>query len=381
MNTSEIKYHVGLSAHLLSNQPGYRQAGIHNYLTETLRHLPAASSEHDIRYSVYSSDSTIEYEPMLKVSSPAWSTASPIARILWEQLALPLKSVDLIHSTAFVSPLLSRRPSVVTVYDLSFIRFPEALPQTRKYYLSVLGRLSAQRARRVITISEHSRDEIANIWNVPVEKIEIAYPGVDPEFRILPIEKVQQFRTSQNLPERFILHVGTLQPRKNLIRLIQAFNKLDNDIHLILVGAKGWYFDRIMSSITELGLQHRIHLLGFIPTEEMVKLYNAAELFAFPSLYEGFGMPVVEALACGTPVVASRSSSIPEAAGRDGTATLFDPTNVDDIAYAMHNSLQQNNNDPKVKEMRTNHTHKFTWMNTAQVHVSAYLRALGERDE
>ena len=177
-------------------------------------------------------------------------------RVLWEQLVQPwvLRRIgaNLVHGPVFVGPLFAPCPVVVTIHDLGFIRFPHLFRPANRLYLTVLTRLSARRARRLIAVSAHAAAETTRLLGVPPERIEVVYHGVDPDFRPLPADEVVAFRECRGLPERFVLFVGTLEPRKNLVRLVEAFSALvgpeGNGIHadqvgLVLVGGKGWLYD------------------------------------------------------------------------------------------------------------------------------------------
>jgi glycosyltransferase involved in cell wall biosynthesis len=249
-----------------------------------------------------------------------WPTERRLVRILWEQLAWPWlarrQKLALLHSMAFVIPFVAPAPAVVTIYDLSFIHFPAAFPGWQRLYLTAQTRRACRRARRVIAISEAGRQDIHRVFGVPLERITAVQPGVDGAYRLLPAADVLAFRAQAQLPERFILHVGTLQPRKNITVLLKALAQLGRpDLYLVLVGGKGWLYEDIFRQIGELKLERQVRFAGYVDDDLLPLWYNAASLLVFPSLYEGFGLPILEAMACGTPVVAACSSSLPEAGG------------------------------------------------------------------
>ena len=371
---------VGINAHLLSRQANYRSAGVHGYIHHLIHHLPAVPEGENLRYTVFLGEGEVEPHQKLTVKRSAWPTARPPARILWEQAALPLAKMDLLHSTAFVTPLVSPWPTVVTVYDLSFLHYPAAFPAGRRSYLRLMARLSCRRASRVIAISESTRRDIVKQWNLPAGKITVAYPGVGDEFCPLPAEQVADFRRRRDLPERFILHVGTLQPRKNLVRLIQAYQRLGTDAKLVLAGGRGWLYQDILGEIERHNLKNDVLLPGYLPDDELPLWYNAAAVLAYPSLYEGFGFPVVEAMACGTPVVTSQVSSMPEAAGGDdsGAALLIDPHDTGALAHALHRALEDEALRAQMRAQGFRQAARFTWARTAAATVAAYQQALGQ---
>jgi glycosyltransferase involved in cell wall biosynthesis len=373
-NGSDAIQQVGINAHLLSHQATFRSAGIHGYISNVLERLTAVPGGAALRYTVYVGEGTLAPSERMKVVRTAWPTGRPLVRILWEQLALPWQSMDLLYSTAFVTPLAARWPSVVTIYDLSFLHYPMALSRARRGYLRLFSRLSCRRARRIIAISESTRRDLVKQWGIAADKIDIAYPGIGEQFRPLPENEVEAFRARHSLP-RFILHLGTLEPRKNLVRLIQAFARLRTDAKLVLAGGRGWLCDEIAAEIERLNLQDKVVLPGYLADEALVFWYNAASVLAYPSLYEGFGLPIIEAMACGTPVVTSTASSLPEAAGDAGL--LVDPHDTEMLAEALEKALAD---EVLREEMRTrglSQAARFTWQATAAATVTSLCRALG----
>ena len=371
---------VGINAHLLSGEAGYRRAGIHQYIYQVLRHLPYTENGPDYLVFTNQPDVTAGKMGMTAVSTRL-NTNSRLLRILWEQLIWPLQArqrrVDLLHSMAFVTPLLSRRTAVVTIYDLSFMHYPEQFPAGQRRYLTTMTRQACRRARRIITISQSSRQDVHHFFHVPLDRIDVVLPGVDDAYRPLPEEAVSAFCREKGL-ERFILHVGTLQPRKNIPVLLNAFANLPpSGLKLALVGGKGWLYNEIFTQVKKLKLEERVLFTGYVPDGELPLWYNAAELLVFPSVYEGFGMPVVEAMACGTPVIASDSSSIPEAVGRAGL--LFNPQNAAELTDRI-TAVQQ---DPalraKLKEWGLQHARNFSWERAGRETAVAYRRALQGR--
>ncbi|HEC22452.1 MAG TPA: glycosyltransferase family 1 protein, partial [Chloroflexi bacterium] len=271
-------------------------------------------------------------------------------------------------------------PSVVTIFDLSFLRYPERLTAGRRLYLRLITAASARRARRVIAISESGREEITRLLGVPAPRVDVALPGVSPYFRPLPRQEVESFRARRGLPERIILYVGTLEPRKNLEMLIRAYARLPQrrTVKLALVGGKGWQFERIFALIEALGLEEDVLTPGYVPADELPMWYNSAEVFVYPSVYEGFGLPLLEAMACGLPVVASNTTSLPEAVGPDGL--LLPP----DDARAWTETLSGLLSDPAARsalaERGRQRARRFTWEQTARQVVASYRRALNRQE-
>lgn len=371
--------HVGINAQLLSRERSYRAAGIHGYIHHLLAHLPDADS--DLRYTVFVDRGDPPPHARLSVRRSPFRTTNPYARILWEQalqpFALARAGVDLHHGTAYALPLAWTGPAVVTILDLTFIRHPELLRPANRLYLRTITRLSARRARRVIAISQATADEIHALLGVPADRIDVTHLGVSHKSRPLPTAEVDRFRRANDLPQRFILYLGTLEPRKNITTLLHAFAALpQQDVALVLVGGQGWLYHAIDATIEELGLQPRIIRPGYVADELLPLWYNAATVFAYPSLYEGFGLPILEAMACGTPVVAADTTSLPEAVGRDGAGLLVPPGDVDAWTHALSALLDDEDRRRDLSERGRQRAATFTWAQTARQTVASYRRAL-----
>lgn len=372
-------HRVGINAHLLFGGASYRRAGIHHYIEQLLRHLPPTD---DLGYTVWTGPGvTLSTPPGMHLQASRWPTQNPLVRIAWEQLVWPWAAwrlgVEALHSLAFVTPVLNWLPSLVTVYDLSFVHFPERFPAAKRLYLHSQTQRSCRRARRVITISEAARQDLHRFLGVPLERIVVAPPGVDERFRPLPPAEVTAFRARVNAPERFILHVGTLQPRKNLPTLLDAFSRLPaHDVGLVLVGDKGWHYAEIFQRIEALGLSQRVLLAGYAPDEDLPLWYNAASLLVFPSVYEGFGLPVAQAMACGAPVVAANTSSIPEVVGE--AAILFDPQDTDALTTALNRALTEPGLAIELRARGLARAERFSWQSSAATLAAVYQQVLSE---
>lgn len=367
---------IGINAHLLSGRDGYRRAGIHHYISQILNHLPLGG---DLAYTVFTQPQSGWHRPGLAQRLSKWPTEKRWLRILWEQAAWPLAAfrerLDLLHSLAFVSPALSPCPTMVTVYDLSFVTFPDRFPRLQRLYLASQTRRSCRQARRVTTISDSGRDDLHRLFAIPLEKIEVIRPGVDPLFCPQPEAIIQAFRQKQGLPDQFILHVGTLQPRKNIPTLLKALAALHRpDIPLVLVGGRGWLYEEIDATIEQLNLQRQIIFAGYVPDEELLLWYNAASLLVFPSVYEGFGMPIIQAMACGTPVIAANNSAIPEATGT--AALLFEPYQVNQLADHLQTVLHNPDLSLSLRQQGFQQAGQFSWERSGRDMAESYHRAL-----
>lgn len=370
---------IVLNAHLLSSQPGYRAAGIHTYIHQLLTHLAQVTSPDWDFTALVGAAVRAEY-PGVALRHARWNTEPPLRRIVWEQVAQPwrVRGFDLLHSMAFVSPLVQPLPAVVTVYDLTFRRYPERLSTARRFYLRALTGLSCRRARRVLAISQSTADDLTNMLGIAPQKIDVTPLGYDEaRFRPLPAEAIADFRRAKNLPQRFWLFLGTLEPRKNLPLLLEAYAALPAAarLPLVLAGGRGWETQAIDDAIARHSLGDAVRLPGFVPTDEMALWYNSAEAFLYPSVFEGFGLPVLEAMACGTPVLTSNVSSLPEIAARAGRC--LPPHD----AAAWRDALRQVAGDAEWRaEARARgleEARHYRWEKTARQTLASYARALG----
>jgi glycosyltransferase involved in cell wall biosynthesis len=367
--------HVALNAQLLYGGASYRSAGIHHYIEQLLRHLAAAGE--GFHFTAFTGQGQPDL-PGIALERTRLPTHRPWVRILWEQLLQPAALVrarpDLLHALAFVSPLLSGWPSVVTVYDLSFRLMPQLFRPMQRLYLNAFTGHSCRRARRVIAISESTRADVVRLFGIPPGRVDVAYPGLDPALRPLPPSQAADFRARRGLPEQFVLYLGTLEPRKNLAVLVEAYARLRArrpGLRLVLAGARGWWYEGLFARVQQLGLAHEVVFPGFVPEEEKPLWYNAAAVFAYPSTYEGFGLPVAEALACGRPVVTANVSSLPEAGGQ--AALLAKAGEAAGLAEALERAL-----DLPAEHLKRGpeHAARFTWQATAEQTILSYRRAL-----
>ena len=368
---------IGLNAHLFSRQSNYRNAGISQYIYGLLRHLPLADARP--KYSVYTSERGGTLTGVRRVVTRL-NTQRPPLRILWEQLLLPYvarrDSLDMVHGLAYALPLVSPVPGIVTIYDLTFYRMPEAFPAYNRYYLRLVTRLSARRAEHVCTISESTRRDIVRTLGVRGSRVSVIYPGIADRFERPAPAEIASFRRERGLPERFVLYLGTLEPRKNVISLLRAYARLlhagDDVPPLIVAGGKGWYFDNIFSEVEELGIAQRVYFPGYVPAAEQPYWYAAADLFVYPSYYEGFGLPVAEAMACGTPVVSSSAASLPEIVGDAGH--MVPPDDVDALADAMSRLLASAELRATLGAAGRKRVKRFSWREAARRQVAVYNR-------
>jgi glycosyltransferase involved in cell wall biosynthesis len=303
-------------------------------------------------------------------------------RAAWMQAVLPgsLRRVrpDICHFPNYLAPVFSACPYVVTIHDMTLF----ITPRYHRFKKLVLDRTLvphvARRAAGIVTVSKSARDDIVRHLKVPREKVRVVMNAVSPAFkRTSDPAKLEAVRARYGLSVPYVLYVGTIEPRKNLVRLIQAFAPLKKrglPHKLVLVGQAGWHCEPIYAEVEKQGLQGDVIFTGYVPFEDLPALYSAAEVMAFPSLYEGFGLPVLEAMACGTPVVTSASSSLAEVAGE--AALLVDPYSVEAIAYALFAVYSDATMAEELREKGTRRAAHFTWESAARSTLDLYEQVL-----
>ncbi|MDQ3167027.1 MAG: glycosyltransferase family 4 protein [Chloroflexota bacterium] len=365
----ENRVRVGINARLLSGEPGVRQAGIGRYLDRLIAALPEALGPGD---------------EMVILGQPAPPGESAARRVVWEQAVLPRHArraaLSLLHAPVNVAPLAAPCPTVVTVHDLAFFRLPDVVPAGRRRYLAAMTRVSVSRAAGVLAVSEHTARDAVELLGVPPGRITVTPLGVDPWFRPTGADALAAFRAERGLDRPFILAVGTLEPRKGMTTLLRAFGRVASSVphDLVLVGATGWMnesFDRTLAGLPG-PVRERVRQVGFVPAADLPPWYGAASLFAYPSLYEGFGLPVLEAMACGTPVITSAVSALPETAGE--AALLVPPGDAGALADALGRLLDDPVLAVDLSGRGLARAALFPWSRTAEATVAAYRAALGD---
>jgi glycosyltransferase involved in cell wall biosynthesis len=267
-------------------------------------------------------------------------------------------------------------PVVVSVHDVSFLEHPDYFPFHRALQLRYTVRRTIHRATRILTGSEFSRHSIARAYNLDPERIAVVPNAAAEAFHPVRREAATaEIRERFKLAQPFILSVGDLQPRKNHIGLIEAFTGLIRSNphlphHLLLAGKDTWFAGRVHEAAKKSGVADRIRFLGFVSDDDLLQLYNACDLFCFPSYYEGFGLPVVEAMACGAPVACSNTSAVPEVA--DGAALLFNPYNLDEITRAMLDLIQLPELSARMGRLGLQRSTQFSWHKTAKKTLEEY---------
>jgi len=365
-------------------------AGIGRYTRELVRALAKLDGDNDyVLFAAVGGQRLTDtaWPPNFQVRSVPLSDRA--LAILWHRLRLPLwvelvtGRVDIFHSPDFVLPPVrracpehSRRArTMLTVHDLSFMRYPDCTDANLRAYLNEVVPRSVHRADLVLADSQSTKDDLVELLGVESDRIEVVYPGVEERFR--PIEDqahLEEVRKRCHLPPRFILGLGTLQPRKNFTTLIEAFATLrpcdPATLRLVIAGGKGWLYEEIFAAVERMGLEEKVIFSGFVADEDLPALYNLADLFVFPSLYEGFGLPPLEAMSCGTPVITSNASSLPEVVGEAGL--MVKATDVEGLAEAMQRVLEDDALREEMMARGLEQARKFTWEKAAAKLLSLY---------
>lgn len=301
----------------------------------------------------------------------------------WEQMALPWAlrrdRVDLYHAAANTAPWWQPCPMVVTIHDVLLYRIDDDESGHFLFYWRKVLPHCVARARKIITVSEFSRQDLIDAWGVPPEKVQAIHSGRDTYYHRLPQEELSLLRAKYQLPERFIFALGAQAPRKNTVRVVEAFRVLKreckSDCALVISGLQPGMQDQLRLTLQDDPLAKDIVLLGFIEREHLRVLYNAASAFVYASLYEGFGFPLLEAMACGAPVAASNRTSLPEIAG--DAALFFDPENVEEMAVCLHRLLDDRQLAETMRAKGYERCQRFDWSRTARQTLDVYRAVLG----
>ena len=297
-------------------------------------------------------------------------------RKMWTLVGLSLEFLlrrskpDVFFSPTHYLPIFAPKKSVISILDISYVRYPELFRKSDLNQLTKWTRYSIGKARGVFTISQVSKDDIIKEYGTPGYKITVTYPGVGRkssiEHKTLSMKDIAK---KYGVKGDYILFVGTLQPRKNIIRLVEAFSKIKNNIELVVVGKRGWLYGEILEAPKRFGVEDRVKFLDSVTDEDLPAFYRNAVCFALPSLYEGFGLPVLEAMKYGCPVIASNTSSLPEAAS--DAALYIDPLNVNDITKNLDLIINDQELRKKLIEKGYKQVKKFNWDKTARETLKA----------
>ncbi len=351
-----------------------KHAGLGRYAGETARAL--AEHRPDIKLSLFYNRhgearlpdylSHLPYQTV-NVGNKPWRTAALLSQLIHWPLDNTFGAVDIFHATNHLLAHFRRARTVFTLHDLIFLQYPEYHLPYNRWYLTFAMPRYLQAADIIITPSECSRQDAIKFYKLPETKIRVIYEAASPIFKpATDPAQLNQVRRKFNLPDKYILHVGTIEPRKNLSRLLDAFQPLLSDwpaLKLVLVGKKGWLYDSFFNRLHALGLEECVIFPGYVDEIDLPAFYQLAEMFVFPSLYEGFGLGPLEAMACGTPVISSNRSSLPEVVGDAGI--LVDPADTTGLSQALHRLLSDPELRAELARRALLQAQKFSWQRAA----------------
>lgn len=353
-----------------------RNVGIGEFAFELLTQFEQMRPQ-GVTFEVFMKDDPLKSLPRER---KGWDYRVFGPRKMWTQFALPLKlfmsspKPDVFFSPTHYAPRFSPVPTVTSVMDLAYIHFPEYFAEKDLYQLKHWTKYSVQKAAHVITISNSSKNDIIKAYNVPESKVSVVYLGIKDMTSLNPhVYSMSELQSKFGISKNYVLSVGTLQPRKNTARLIEAFSKVvrskkqvvsGDDLQLIVVGKRGWLYEDILAAPKKYGVEDRVKFLDFVSDDDLAMLYKNALCYVFPSLYEGFGLPILEAMKFDCPVITSNVSSLPEAAG--DAALYVDPTDIDDIAAKISSLLDNESLRKELMKKGRDQIKKFSWEKSAK---------------
>ncbi len=370
---------IGIDATALPPQP----VGAGNYIIQLIRALAELGEE--ASYVVFTQPHGRELIGLAEQDNLHFELVAempPAQRLAWEQTRFPgllrRSEVDLLHSLHYTMPLSHPVKQVVTLHDMTYFLFPGLHTLSKRYFFRAFIRLSGRRADALLADSESTRLDAIRLAGVPPDKITTALLGVTEDFA--PIQNKQTLRqvaAKYQLPERFILFVGLLEPRKNIVTLLQAYQDNRKNLggtRLVIAGRKGWMYNQLQQFVDQLDLGAEVHFTGYVEQADLPAVYNLADVFVYPSIYEGFGLPVLEAMACGTPVITTNISSMPEITGE--ASILVPPEDLTALGGALSSLLADPARRQKAARDGLERAAMFTWQRTARQTFAVYRRVL-----
>lgn len=366
---------VGIDARLVY----YHQAGISRYCLQLMRAL--ADIDKEDQFTIFQSrrDHRILVSQENFRLRRLWTPSHHPFEQQLLSLELRLVPLQVLHSPDFIPPFRRHCRSIITIHDLGFLLYPQTLTKGSARYYGQIDQ-AVRHTDHIIAVSESTRRDVVRLLGVPEHMITVIYEAPRRFFHRIPdVDLRARLQKRFKLERDFVLFVGTIEPRKNIPGLLSAFQQLIDhyhpDVDLVLAGAPGWLTDEVYALVGRLGLTGRVRFLGRVSDEELVWLYNIAQVLVLPSFYEGFGLPPLEAMACGTPVIAANVSSLPEVVGDAGI--LVDPTATDELTVAIWRAL----NDQALREELVAKGYRraacFSWERAARETLELYRRVAG----
>lgn len=366
--------HIALDARLAYYR---RYSGIGQYIVQLAARLPALAAPHSFTVIHSRKDHQPPHGPGARLAA-AWTPSHH----RWEQLTLPLElarwRVDLLHSPDFIPPWHGRFRRVITVHDLNFLLYPQFLTaESRRYYNAQIAR-AVRTADHIAADSYATKLDLIKLLNVPDDKISVVWLAPSDLYGPIVPAATDEVRRRLQLPDRFILYAGTLEPRKNVAGLLRAYRLLldrgERRADLVLAGSRGWLFDETRALIDELRLADRVHWIDSPPDRDLAALYQLAAAFALPSYYEGFGLTLLEAMACGAPTIISDRGSLPEIAG--GASLIIDPDDAAELAEALQRVLGDETVAADLRAKGFERVRAFSWERCARETLAIYERVM-----
>jgi glycosyltransferase involved in cell wall biosynthesis len=356
----------------------FRRTGVGHYIARLVRAL--LDRDDGQEYQLFSHTAIDRNDPCLRGAAVVEAHLET-SRWVWMQTSLPRAlaraRVDVCHFTDSLAPLWQPVPGVVHIHDASIFLLPQYHPLLRRVGRSSLLPTVARRSRAVVTVSETSRADLVEVLRIPPDKVHVVHGAAPPEFRPVQDEQVlASVREKYALPSEFILTVGALEPRKNLARLVRTCARLRRHGYpheAVLVGPHGWHMEGLKREMS--AWRNDIRMLGYVPTEDLPPLYSLATVFAYPSLYEGFGLPAVEAMTCGAPVIAGDRGALPEVCGN--AALLVDPTSEDELTHGLRQLLDDRALRQELRARGFERARRFAWARSAEQMVRVYETVAG----
>jgi glycosyltransferase involved in cell wall biosynthesis len=367
---------IGIDATALPPRP----VGAGNYIIELIRHIERLNGVDE--FVVFAQPHGRDLIDVPARPGFDWvmiPERSPAQRLVWEQTGFPRlvarARLDLLHSLHYTRPMRLPCASVVTFHDMTFFLFPHLHTLSKRLYFPQAMRLSARKANALIADSESTRQDAIRLLGISPARIHTVPLGVSPAFH--PVREaglLEAVRQRYSLPEHFILYVGLVEPRKNLPMLLRAYQRLPGGSApaLVIVGRFGWGVEQVFKLVEALAIQEKVHFSGYVPAEDLPIVYNLADVFVYPSLYEGFGLPPLEAMACGTPVITTAVSSLPEHVGEAGI--LIPPQDEEALFQALVDILQDPDLRGELSRKGPERAAQYSWNRTAQETLNVYRR-------
>jgi len=364
---------------VISAQLNQQLTGIGNYTHSLIKELNKLDTNEDFLFLInhqnntfFTNDGIIVDNPFPILKTYAW----------YPYLIRKLRKykLDIIHNPSQVPTFFkSKQKYILTLHDISPFLTPKEHRHGRVLVYKLLTPRTLKTADKIITVSNSTKNDLINYFNIPEEKIRVILLAADEKFKPLSNKEIREAKQKYTLNFPFILYVGTLEPRKNIPSLVKAFYKLKKKnlrYKLVITGKKGWKYKEIFETIDKLNLQNDVVFTGYVADEDLPALYNAADMFVYPSIYEGFGLPPLEAMACGTPVITSNTSSLPEVVGDAGI--MVDPYDVDGLADAMHEVLTDEGLRANMIKKGLERAEMFSWEKCARETLEVYEEVYDE---